>query len=1126
MTTRTPSALAVALVALLLVSPLHAAAGDGHDRAAELAAIADDVLRGASEEDVPAVESVAPEGLAPASAAEEQETEVELPVAAVPPAQEGTFVATPRGAVSPAKQDYVTAPPPYDYESNSWRQPPQARHGLSFSSGVLARRSGLDPALRHHAAGPALRGRRLVYGFLRLRVPLDETVERRLADLGVTLLGPHDDHHKARLPVASLEQIAKLPEVEWVGVSSRKQKRSRELSALRRSRGATSRATPLPIVINLFDDDQDGTFQRALEAAGVSVGTYDADLRFYRAVADERTIDDVTTLDFVLFVELIEPLGDHHDQSTPLIDADMVRPGTPLGLTRFSGHSTLVGILDSGFMMGPYSSPMHGDLSKYACGKNFTDEAGTAFNDPNGHGTHVIGTIAGTGSVDPRYKGVAPGVGSYEQIRAAKVTKADRQGLSSWAEAAMDFMSSFSECTSAPPEVINMSNGVPFEDTPFPGTDSLSRKLDDKVWTYGQAYVVSAGNEGPTPGSLGRPAVAKNALTVGSVFDRMYFGVGDVTSSSSRGPTADGRMKPNLVAPGNMIKSAQAGTVNMYTDKHGTSMAAPHVTGLAATLMEHYSDLKGRPALLRSHLMGTAIAHDDLAARSNDYGIGRVSGHIAHWTHPNSAGWQTSWIYGGVQGPGFAYGTVDVPPNTKRLVVVLTWDEPAASAGASRAVSYDLDLWADNTPYCTEEFGGCGEFASRSGVDNVEYLAVDNPPAGPYRLKVVPVSFPNFPLRYGVTAVVIRGDTTPAMGNQLTPPPGGATVGSIFEVRQTVTTPHYVAAGVQVTPTIIPAGVTLISIETQRHDGQFMAFPNNTDFLTLGNLFPNYSRQVRYYYRADTPGPKVFYVRAWSDNAGEVTANTVVQVRALTANLVPSALGTTPSAPAIAPGAQFSVTDTVLNAGEAASTSSRTRYYLSLDAVKGGDALLSTSHAVPALDPGESHTATVKVTVPANLALNDYFLLACADDQNAVEEGDEADNCAATLGAVVTVSRPDLVVSGVSNPPSSVARGGNLRITDTTQNLAAVAAKSSKTRYYLSRDTVKGAGDQLLGGSRGVAELAGGASRSGTAKLTVPKATALDTYFVLACADDAKAVTETDESNNCRASAATVTITP
>ena len=62
-------------------------------------------------------------------------------------------------------------------------------------------------------------------------------------------------------------------------------------------------------------------------------------------------------------------------------------------------------------MMGPTAPVMHSDLSKYACGQNFTNEAGSAFNDLSGHGTHVVATIAGTGTANPRYRGVAPGVG-------------------------------------------------------------------------------------------------------------------------------------------------------------------------------------------------------------------------------------------------------------------------------------------------------------------------------------------------------------------------------------------------------------------------------------------------------------------------------------------------------------------------------------------------------------------------------------------------------------------------------------------------------------------------------------------------------------------------------------------
>ena len=77
------------------------------------------------------------------------------------------------------------------------------------------------------------------------------------------------------------------------------------------------------------------------------------------------------------------------------------------------------------------------------------------------------------------------------------------------------------------------------------------------------------------------------------------------------------------------MTSARAGTTNQYRQLSGTSMATPHVTGLAATLMEHYPEFRGNPALLRAHMMASAIAHDDVTAMSNDYGLGRVSGYLA-----------------------------------------------------------------------------------------------------------------------------------------------------------------------------------------------------------------------------------------------------------------------------------------------------------------------------------------------------------------------------------------------------------------------------------------------------------------------------------------------------------------
>jgi subtilase family serine protease len=1134
-----PAAIAALLCAGLTIPAAHGQEGRAApalDRAA-LSEIARDVLRyGAT-----AAQSD-PEPTSPGAAAASA-----LPIAsgARDPAPPTAHIGPVRESISvpipprPAARRKTAAQSPSDsYESNSWRQrPPETSRALGFSSGVLPPSSGLDPALAAHADGARAQGRAFVYGFLRLRSPLDEALQKTIAGRGVKLLGPHDGHEKARLPLAAVHQVAALPDVEWVGVSAREQKLSPELTALRAPRekaAAVGDETGLPIVINLFDGDQDGSFRRQLEAAGAAVGEYDPALRFYRAVATWPAIEAITALDFVLFVELIRPTSPGHDQSTPLVDADLIRPGLVSSPPRFGGASIPVGIMDTGFMVGNAAAVPHDDLAKFGCGLNFTTDATGVWNDELGHGTHVLGTIAGTGAANIRYRGVAPDVGSTVSIRAAKVFNVANTASLSWTERAIDFMALPSQCGAPAPRIINYSGGA--AGVGLTGTDSTSRKLDDAVWTNRQTYVVCAGNEGPGGQTIRTPGVAKNALTVGSAFDHGYLSVGAITLGSSRGPTGGGRMKPNVAAPGAVITSARAGTTSEYKPDFGCSMATPHVTGLAATLMEHYSEFRTNPAMLRAHLMATAAVHGDVTAKTFDYGLGKVAGYLEHWAQFDGAGWATTWVGGTVNASSFTFQDITVLPGTRRLVVVLTWDEPAASAGASQALLYDLDLWVDHGADCSDPAGACGEWTSNSGIDNTEYVVVENPPPGTYRLKVSPFSAPtDFSLPFGLAAIAILGDPTPAMTGFLSAP-STVDVGSGFGVAATIENSSYVATGVQIEPTLIPLGVTLKGVATRRWDGVDMSFLGVTDALTLGNVYSGFPRSAFWSFTADTPGPKTFKIRAWSENAGEVTLTQTIQVKPPRADLVETALTTTPPRVVRAPGTSFSVTDTIQNIGAARADASTTRYYLSRDPVKSpDDVLLGGSHSAHGLDPGASHSATVSVSIPAATPLASYYLLACADDKNAVDESDEGNNCLATPDPIIRVERPDLAESALAmNPPAPVrAPGTAFSVTDTVENLGAAASGPSTTRYYLSLDRSKGPGDTLLTGSRAVpviesvtSALSAMGSHSGTVTVTIPAATPLNTYYLLACADDLNAVVESNEGNNCLASpTAAVTVT-
>ncbi len=760
---------------------------------------------------------------------------------------------------------------------------------------------------------------------------------------------------------------------------------------------ATASDVETQIIINLFDDETAGAaFKRQLEATGAVIGDYDAELKSYRATAAQVVIDKIAALNFVLFIEPVQTGTGNHDQSMALIGADYIRPGG--SGTRYDADSIPVGIMDSGFMMGTDAATMHQDLNKNGCGKNYTTDTTGVWNDENGHGTHVLGTIAGTGTADSHYRGVATGVGSSTGIRAAKVFNSNGAFLfGTWVTDAMDWMDDETDCSgsSLRPMVINFS-GSTNDHSSLTGTDTLSRKLDSKTWTYKQVYVVSAGNEGSGAETILAPGVAKNTLTVGNVLDYSYGTVGDISSSSSRGPTGDGRMKPNVVAPGTVVTSAKAGTTNQYTNMSGTSMAAPHVTGLVATLMEHYSWLQWKPALLRSYIMATSILHDDDTTPSASiYGLGRVSSYISHWARSNTNGWSAYTTSGGVTNSSYVHRDITVPSGTDRLVVVMTWDEDAASAGASKAVSYDLDLYIDRGADCTGTLGRCGEYSSTSSVDNVEYVIIDNPPAGTYRLKAAPYNAPSSGLPVGITATVIQGDPTPAMNLTASSSTSAPLLNNIFTVTTVVSNPSYVASGVHLELTSIGSGLTLQNVQTIRKDGVSMNFGTSTN-LTIGNIIESDSRTVTWTFRGTSAGSKTINFRAWSENGGTVNKTVNVTVTAPSPDLIvqsPSVNDTT-----LTLGQSFIVSATVRNQGTAMSPSTTLRYYRSADAtISTADTQIATN-TVDALASNGTSAKSTSATAPATAGT--YWIGACVDSVSG--EASTSNNC--STGVRVTVS--------------------------------------------------------------------------------------------------------------------------
>ncbi|MFI6944064.1 S8 family peptidase [Streptomyces sp. NPDC050418] len=249
----------------------------------------------------------------------------------------------------------------------------------------------------------------------------------------------------------------------------------------------------------------------------------------------------------------------------------------------YDGKGTKVAVLDTG------SDSEHPDLKgRIADAKNFTDSDTTE--DRDGHGTHTISTVGGSGAAsDGKKKGVAPGT----ELLSGKVLNDYGQGAESWIIAGMQW------AVDSKADVVSMSLGT---GTPSDCSDPMSQATEQLAAESGTLFVVAAGNLGPSANTVSSPGCAPSVLTVGAV-DR-----DDKTAQfSSRGPvTGTHTLKPEIAAPGVGISAAAAGGrgVYAYQSMSGTSMATPHVAGAAAILKQKHPDWT--PQQLKAGLVASA----------------------------------------------------------------------------------------------------------------------------------------------------------------------------------------------------------------------------------------------------------------------------------------------------------------------------------------------------------------------------------------------------------------------------------------------------------------------------------------------------------------------------------------
>jgi subtilisin family serine protease len=168
---------------------------------------------------------------------------------------------------------------------------------------------------------------------------------------------------------------------------------------------------------------------------------------------------------------------------------------------------------------------------------------------------------------------------------------------------------------------VNLSLGGAFDPTSFGCGDSPLCSSLLRLIRQGVLVVIAAGNEGSgeivvngyastlsLDLSIGDPANLDEAIAVGSVHPTLPHRYG-TSYFSSRGPTADGRLKPDVVAPGERILSCRSGSgrrttvEQLYLEQSGTSMAAPHVSGLLAAFLSVRREFIGYPDRVKEILL-------------------------------------------------------------------------------------------------------------------------------------------------------------------------------------------------------------------------------------------------------------------------------------------------------------------------------------------------------------------------------------------------------------------------------------------------------------------------------------------------------------------------------------------
>ena len=358
--------------------------------------------------------------------------------------------------------------------------------------------------------------------------------------------------------------------------------------------------------------------------------------RWFNAVGIEADAGTVARIHKLPFVASIEPIGvrrsvrprpdgqaaktrasktsEEYGLTLRQLESVNVIPLLERGL---SGEGVRIGVLDAGFQ--PEEHVAFAKL-KVIAEHDFVfddDEAGNEDGDDigaAGHGTAVLSILAGYDP--PNYVGLAR---NAEVVLAKTEWQGPevRQEEDYWVEGVEWVERLGADMVTTSLGYLDFDDGFVYQPDELDGRTAVTTIAAQEAFLRGLVIIASAGNDGANSGpvgTVGTPADAEGVIAAGAVNDQFQR-----AGFSSVGPTADGRIKPDVMAHGSGSNVIRFGTVDEYTSGSGTSYAAPTVAGVAALLMESHPDWTA--ADIREALIRTATQADN---PDNLNGHGRV----------------------------------------------------------------------------------------------------------------------------------------------------------------------------------------------------------------------------------------------------------------------------------------------------------------------------------------------------------------------------------------------------------------------------------------------------------------------------------------------------------------------